>query len=223
MTWFTYDTDGSQMWLVGPAVTRTSGNTYRGALYRTTGPAFSAQPFGAIAFSEVGSATFDFTSAGAGTFTYTVGSVTQSKAITRQVFGPMPACSAGGSAGATPNFSDLWYRESESGWGVNVTQQGDIVFATWFTYDATGRGMWIVGPRMQRTTGNTFAGDLYRTTGPAFSRDPWTGPVEAVPVGSGTLAFIDAGSGTFSYLVNGIQQAKSITRQSFASPATVCR
>jgi hypothetical protein len=231
VTWFTYDLDGSQMWLVGPAVRRTTGNTYAGDIFRTTGPAFDAVPFGAVGASAAGTVTFSFADANNGTFGYTVGNVTQSKAITRQVFDTPPTCTAGGQAGAAPNFSDLWYRapaESEPGWGVNVTQQANVIFAAWFTYDATGRGMWVVGPRMERTTGDTFAGALFRTTGPAYNAVPWNpAGVAAVAVGNATLAFTDANTGTFSYTMTSagppVQQVKAITRQVFAAPATVCR
>ena len=231
VTWFTYDTDGSQMWLVGPAVRKATGNTYTGDLFRTTGPAFNAVPFGAISFVQAGSVTFSFPDAGTGTMTYTVGGITQSKAIVRQVFDVAPTCTAGGAPGATPNFSDLWYgspAQSEPGWGVNVMQQGNILFVTWFTYDLGGRGMWVVGPRMERTGGNTFAGPLFRTTGPAFSAEPWNpANVAAIPYGTATLAFTDANNGTFGYSITGVtptvQQAKAITRQAFGSPATVCR
>lgn len=45
------------------------------------------------------------------------------------------------------NVQGLWWRSpanSESGWGLNLIQQGDVLFATWFTYDTDGRGMWLV-------------------------------------------------------------------------------
>jgi hypothetical protein len=176
--------------------------------------------------------TYTFTDAGSGTMTYTVGTVTQSKAITRQIFDDPPDCTAGGTPGATPNFSDLWYRfpaESEPGWGVNVMQQGNILFITWFTYDLQGRGMWVVGPRMERTPGtNTFAGPLFRTTGPAFSAVPWNpSGVTPIPFGNATFIFTDSNTGTFSYTITGVtptvQQIKNITRQQFGTPATVCR
>ena len=232
VTWFTYDTDGSQMWLVGPAVRKTTGNTYTGDLYRTTGPAFNAVPFGAISFVAVGTVTFNFADAANGTMSYTVGSVSQSKAITRQIFDVAPTCTAGGTPGNPANVTDLWYRapaESESGWGVNITQQGDILFIAWFTYDLAGRGMWVVGPRMVKTAGtNTFTGDLFRTTGPAFSAQPWNpAGVTPIPFGNATFTFTDANNGTFSYNITGVtpnvQQTKAITRQVFGTPATVCR
>lgn len=232
ITWFTYDLDGSQMWLVGSRLDKTGNNSYSGPLYRTTGPAFDSVPFRPITaanLTQVGTVSFSFADANNGTFAYTVNGVSQSKPITRQVYGPLPTCTQGGAHGTPVNYQDLWYAapaESESGWGLNVTQQGDIVFLTWFTYDRDGRGMWIVGSRMDRTAPgtDTFAGPLYRTTGPPFNAMPFT-PITAAnltQVGTGTLAFTAPGSGTFSYTVNGIAQSKAIVRQVFG-PATVCR
>ena len=34
------------------------------------------------------------------------------------------------------NYTGMWWNPDESGWGINVVHQGDIVFATLFTYDA---------------------------------------------------------------------------------------
>ena len=230
-TWFTYDTDGSGLWLVASNAARQAGtNTYSGALYRTTGPAFSSATFDAskVVVTQVGTATFAFTDANNGTFAYTVNGVSQTKAITRQIYtSPVPTCTAGGTVGTPPNFQDLWWNapaNSESGWGVNVTHQGDILFVTWFTYDANGKGLWLVGSNVSRTTGNTFSGALFRTTGPAFNAVPWNGSQVAVTqVGTVTLAFSDANNGTFAYTVNGVSQTKPITRQVYSSPTTVCR
>ena len=83
-TWFTYDTDGSDMWLVMSNGARTGAGTYSGALYRTTGPGFSAANFTSIVpsnYTQVGTLTVAFTDANSGTMTYTVNGVTQSKPI----------------------------------------------------------------------------------------------------------------------------------------------
>lgn len=230
-TWFTYDTDGSGLWLVMSNGARQAGtNTYTGALYRTTGPAFSAATFdpSQVTVTQVGNGTFSFTDANTGTFSYTVNGVSQTKAILRQVYSsPLPTCTLGGSQPSTPNFQDLWWRSpagSESGWGVNVTHQGDILFVTWFTYDASGKGLWLVGSNVSRTSGNTFSGQLFQTRGPAFSASPWNpSQVAVTPVGTVTLSFSDAANGTFAYTVNGVSQTKPITRQVYSTPATVCR
>jgi hypothetical protein len=228
-TWFTYDTDGSGMWLVMSNGAKTGEGAYGGALHRTTGPAFSAVPWNSaqVALTTVGSASFAFTDANNGTFTYTVNGVTQAKAVTRQVYSsPVPTCVAGATAGATPNYQDLWWKSpagSESGWGVNIAHQGDVLFATWFTYDATGKGLWLVMSNGEKTGPGIYSGSLFRTTGPAFSAMPWTSSqVALTPVGTGTFTFSDASNGTFAYTVNGISQTKPITRQVYSSPATFC-
>ena len=230
-TWFTYDTDGTGMWLVMSAGRKVADKRYTGELYRTTGPAFSSNPFNPaqVFATQVGTATFEFTDASNGTFTYTVNSVTQSKPITKQVFSnPVPTCVSGGSAGSSPNFQDLWWRApagSESGWGVNITHQGDTLFATWFTYDANGRGLWLVMSNGVRSAGsNTYTGDLFRTTGPPFNTANWNNAqFNFTDVGSATFAFTDALNGTFTYTVDGVTQSKPIVRQVFATPATACR
>jgi hypothetical protein len=122
------------------------------------------------------------------------------------------------------SYQGLWWRSSESGWGVNLTHQGDIIFATWFTYDSARRGMWVVMPDGRRTGANAFTGALYRTTGPAFDSATWNAAsVQATEVGTATFTFSDTGNGTFAYTVNGVSGSKPITRQVFSSPVTTCR
>ena len=113
---------------------------------------------------------------------------------------------------------------SEGGWGINITHQGDIIFATWFTYGADGKGMWIVMARGEKTAANTWSGKLYRTTGPAFSSTPFDGTkVVTSEVGTGTFTFTDAMTGTFAYTLNGVTQSKPIMREVFMSPTSVCK
>jgi hypothetical protein len=229
-TWFTYDADGSGMWIVMARGEKSGTDAWTGKLYRTTGPSFDSTPFDSsrVVATEVGSGTFTFTGADAGSFAYTLNGVTQTKPIMRETFNtPVPTCTAGGTHGAAVNFQDLWWRApaaSESGWGINITHQGDIIFATWFTYAADGKGMWIVMARGTKTGANTYSGALYRTTGPAFS-SPTFNPsnVVATEVGTGTFTFSDSGNGTFAYTLNGVTQSKPIMREVFSTPTSVCK
>jgi hypothetical protein len=121
---------------------------------------------------------------------------------------------------AVPNYEGLWWNApagSESGWGINFAHQGSVIFATWFTYDLSGKNWWL-SMTAPATGPNTFAGTLYQTTGPAFDADPFD-PSLVVPmaVGAATLSFSDANNGTFAYTVNGISQTKTITREVFGS------
>ena len=137
----------------------------------------------------------------------------------------MPTCTLGGAAGAAPNYQDLWWRAAgaESGWGLNITHQGDILFVTWFTYGADGKGMWLVGSNVAKTGNGTYSGTLYRTWGPSFDMEPWSPTrVTAMPVGSVSLAFSDANNGTFTATADGLTQVKPIVRQVFANPKSVC-
>jgi hypothetical protein len=230
-TWFTYDSDGSGMWLVMSNGSQTSAGNFSGTLYRTTGPPFNATPFTPIVFpnnyTTVGTLSFSFTDANNGTMTYTVNGITQSKPIGRLIYASGGTnCLLGGAQGASPNFQDLWLAaplNSEAGWGVNLTHQGDILFATWFTYEAGGKGMWLVMSRGDKTAPGVYTGELQRTTGPAFNAVPFNpNLVTRIPVGSATFRFSDANNGTFSYTVNGISQSKPIARLFYSAPPTVC-
>ncbi|HZI82771.1 MAG TPA: hypothetical protein VFF44_02600 [Casimicrobiaceae bacterium] len=226
-TWFTYDTTGKGWWLVMTAG-KTAPNTYSGALYTTTGPAFNAVPFNpaSVIATAVGNGTLTFTDANDGTFAYTVNGISQVKNITRQVFGPLPTCGAAVSLAAATNYQGLWWAApagSESGWGINFAHQGDTIFATWFTYDLNGTPMWLVVTAGKSAPG-AYAGTLYRTTGAPFNAVPFN-PASVTPtaVGNATLTFTDGNTGTFAYTVNGVAQAKAITREVFSGGGTACR
>ena len=235
-TWFTYDVDGKGMWLVMSQGTQTGAARFEGDLYRTTGPGFDSANFTPITtsnYTRVGALTATFSDVNTGSVTYTVNGVTQTKPIARFIFAAPPTCTIGGTAGSAPNYTDLWWRnETESGWGVNIVHQGDILFATWFTYETGGtaaapaKGMWLLMDQGSRTGSGVYTGVLRRTTGPnAFSATtPFDASmVQQIPVGDATFTFTGADAGTFRYTVNGVTQTKPIQRLQISSPATVCR
>ncbi len=226
-TWFTYDNAGKALWLTMTA--GKIGTSYRGTLFQTRGPAFSAAPFNpnSVIPTAVGGGELTFSDENNGQFSYTIAGTTQTKAITRQVFGPLPTCTYGAQPDLTraTNYQDLWWVSggAESGWGVNFTHQGDTIFGTWFTYDTDGAPLWL-SATATKTGANAYTGTLYRTTGPAFSAVPFLpASVGLTSVGSLALTFANGNSATFAYTVNGVTQSKSITRQVFNAPGTVCQ
>jgi hypothetical protein len=226
-SWFTYDLAGKGLWLTMTAQ-NTAPGVYSGALYTTTGPAFNAVPFNPaeVKLTQVGTGTLTFSDANDGTFAYTVNGVSQMKSITHQVFGPLPVCAtATASLAAATNYTDLWWAApagSESGWGINLTQEGETIFATWFTYDLDGTPMWLSATAANTAPG-VFMGTLNRTTGPAFDAVPFNpANVKLTAVGTATFTFNDGNDASFAYTVNGISQTKAITRQVFQAPGTVC-
>ena len=228
-TWFTYDLTGRTLWLTMTAGLTATG-VYTGPLFQTTGPPFNSVPFdpAQVIGVAVGTGTLTFTDLNTGTFAYTVNGTTQTKSIAREVFGQLPTCTFGIQTDLTLayNYQDLWWAApatSESGWGVNLTHQGDIIFATWFTYDLDRTPLWLLVTAL-KTGAGLYSGTLYRTTGPPFNAVPFDpAKVAATAVGTATFTFTDGNTGTFNYTVNGVTQTKAITRQVFVSPGTVCQ
>jgi hypothetical protein len=128
---------------------------------------------------------------------------------------------------AAVNYQGLWYNPTEAGWGINFAHDGDTIFASWFTYDLTGKGTWLV-MSATKTGPNTYTGSFIQGTGPAFDAVPFPplgspgGATVSGLSGTGTLTFTDANNALFSYTVNGITQTKAITRQPLppGAPAT---
>jgi hypothetical protein len=118
------------------------------------------------------------------------------------------------------NYGGLWWADppgSESGWGINFAHQGDVIFATWFTYDASGKAWWL-SMTASKTGPGVYSGTLYKTIGEPFFSTFWT-PGSATAVGTGTLTFAIPTKGTFAYQVNDganvATQTKAITLQVF--------
>ena len=223
-TLFTYDRGGQPLWLVMSRGDKQADGSFQGELFQMSGTSFAA-PWSGATPTSVGTLSVAFSASDRGTLTYTYDGTRVVKSITRQPFAAAaPACTwSAFDRSLTFNVQDLWYDIDEQGWGLNLTQHGDTMFATLFVYGPDGRPQWYVMSAGARTTGSflSYSGALYRTTGPAFDASPWTG---AVPreVGTMSLDFTDGKTGTLTYTVDGIRVVKPITRQVFATPATDC-
>ncbi len=228
-TWLTYDISGRPLWLsmIAP---RIADGTYGGTIYRTSGPSFTAVPFdpSRVTVTAVGSGTLTFGDATSGTFAYSVSGAAQTKAITRYVFGPAPTCVFGAqpNLALATNYQDLWWNApagSEPGWAISVMQQGDLLFAALLIYDFDGTPLWLTATA-PKTGPGTYAGTLYRTTGPSFAAVPFDPlQVTAMPVGSAGFAFADGNRGTLVYSLSGVAVTKEITRDVLVPPGTVCQ
>jgi len=112
------------------------------------------------------------------------------------------------------NHQGLWWNSppgSESGWGINVAHEADQVFATWYTYDTSGKAWWLsmLGNRTTPTR-NVYSGPIYVDLGPPFNN--FVGAGSATQIGTGTVSFTDANNGGFTYSIDGTSQSKAITR-----------
>ena len=119
------------------------------------------------------------------------------------------------------SVNDLWFPLGESGWGVNIVEQGDTIFATLFVYDAQGKARWYSASEMLRgadasaTTRTSWAGALYESTGPYFGTSFNSAAVTRRQVG--TLQFsVDERFGAFvQFNVDGVQVARNVDRYAF--------
>lgn len=120
---------------------------------------------------------------------------------------------------ASADYTDLWWNSAESGWGVNVIQQGDTLFATFFVYGADSSARWYVasGLTLSDTTGGitTFTGKLYQTTGPWFGASFNPNNVGVTEVGTATFSFSSASTGSLVYTVGSTTVTKQVTRQTW--------
>ena len=118
------------------------------------------------------------------------------------------------------DFSDIWWNAAESGWGVNIIQQRDVLFATFFIYNADNTSRWYVASNLSpiAAPSGTFAfrGRLFQTTGPWFGASTFNPlAVGVVDVGEVTFTFPTPGTGSVAYSINGVSVTKQITRSSF--------
>ena len=116
-------------------------------------------------------------------------------------------------------FSDLWWNPNESGWGVTVDHQQEVMFLTFFVYRADTSPYWVtatlqkVGITGLATSPQVFTGDVFETRGPTFSAPFNPAAVTNRKVGTATFTASSGTSATLQYSVDGTSVTKTIERQ----------
>ncbi|MCR4298394.1 MAG: hypothetical protein NUV75_06540, partial [Gallionella sp.] len=117
-------------------------------------------------------------------------------------------------------YKGLWYNQSESGWGMSVTQHDNINFVALYTYDQSAQPVWYVMSDCRIATAGSCSGDIYQVIGGTSPTQPWVALDFAQALstaGSGTLTFSDTNHGKFDFTLNGVTGSKTIERQAFSS------
>lgn len=217
-TWYTYADDGQPMFLTVEATLQPDGS-FAGPIYR-----FAGTPFGQIngsqaftAISEIGQATMRFDADGELNLAYTVDGVSQVKQLERFVFAATPPSCFGTteSRREASNYSDLWWNDSESGWGLTLSHQGDTILALWYTYGEGGRDQWISASALVLQPDGGYTSTLQRPqSGTPLAQIMGSAATDfPVPeVGSAQLRFNDGENGFFGYTVGDVTQTKAIKR-----------
>jgi hypothetical protein len=96
-----------------------------------------------------------------------------------------------GASTVTTNFSDLWWNPAESGWGLNIAQQADVMFVTFYVYGPTNQPTWYTAllnyQGVQPDGSVLFNGDIHQSSGPYFA-GPFN-PALVTTVRAGTALF----------------------------------
>jgi hypothetical protein len=102
------------------------------------------------------------------------------------------------------DYTGLWFNPAESGYGYNLVQSDNYIFATFFIYGPNGQPTWYSAGLDWDGNGH-FTGNLNATTGTYFAA-PWN-PANFGGVAVGTATFTpsstNAYSGTMVMAVNG--------------------
>src|SRR5919108_6661927 len=117
-------------------------------------------------------------------------------------------------ARATIDYTDIWWAAggTESGWGINLAQNANAIFATLYIYNTARTPVWYT-ILLTRTVGETFTGTVYASSGGAWFGSPtWTPPNPAVPVGSAVFVGQTPYRGLLTYSIDTVQVTKTIER-----------
>jgi YVTN family beta-propeller protein len=210
--WYTYDAAGNAKWYVASNCSMPAGSTScSGSLYEVEGPLFFGVQFDPTkqVVTTVGALSVSFNGTSSAVMSYTLNGQSRTVQIQRQVFNT-------GTAPPLTDYTDLWWNPQESGWGLAVTQQYNIMFLAWYVYDGAGKPTWFVAPNCAVNAAQSgCVGDVYRTTGPPFGPTFDPTRVTVIPAGKMFLDFTDPNNGELRYNNDTLFVTKRITRQLF--------
>ena len=216
--WFTYDLQGATTF--NTIQCTFTGSTCAGDIYTYSGTPLAQITAGASAMAaKIGTGSIVLTSANRLSLSYSIGNVQQTKAdLEPQNFAAaaqVPACvlqipltSPALPAGVDyrsnlTNYTDHWWGGANaSGWGVQISHQGNQVFAGWYSYSPQGKATWLTLQGTQDSNNSLrFTGTIFQVSAGA----PYpqiTGPIAPganVAVGTFEFNFTDGANGVFTY------------------------
>lgn len=139
------------------------------------------------------------------------------------VFGGLVAARTSGSFRGNGSKTYLWWDPGESGWGLNVIEQGDIIFGTLFVYDSEGRPRWYSASNLAYSPGappdagsdsrGRYSGALFESTGPFFGTSFNPAAVDRRQVGTMMVEFFGDDTAYLDYNVGGVTVMRKALRR----------
>lgn len=116
---------------------------------------------------------------------------------------------------AATNYQDWWWNPNLSGMGLNIGQQQDTMFITWYNYDDSGRSTYLL--LSGQVKNGVLSVPLYRTS--LNPPDPNFNPqnVKTTPVGSASIVFTGDNSAVFVYNYENKKGSVDLQRFTFAT------
>lgn len=127
-----------------------------------------------------------------------------------------PAKSVPGSPGQV-NQSDAWWVPAESGWGINVLQQGDALVLMFYVFDDDNLPVWFRGVTT-RVAENDYRGTVYLDRGTSY-REVQFGPIPQPSQAVGEVRFQPTSlyDAVLTYTIGSTTAAKALSRLPFAA------
>ena len=216
--WFTYDLQGATTF--NTLQCTFAGNTCAGDLSTYTGTPLSQMTGGAnTTAGKIGTGSIVVTGSNRLSLSYSIGSVNQTKAdLEPQNFAvadQVPVCSlqlplaspipppGTDFRSVLTNYTDHWWGGANaSGWGLQISHQGNQVFAGWYNYNAAGKASWLTLQGVQDSANaRRFTGTIFQVAA-ATPYPQISGPIPSSangPVGTFEFNFTDGAKGVFSY------------------------
>jgi hypothetical protein len=112
--------------------------------------------------------------------------------------------------------SDVWWTQNEVGWGVQLVQRGNVIFATMYVYDQSTQPIFYTATLFNvvgAPGAGTWSGDLYLTSGPWFGTTPFNSTLVVYRnVGTMTWSASTIVTGTLTYTIDSVAVTKAMTR-----------
>ena len=114
------------------------------------------------------------------------------------------------------DYGDIWWNPAESGWGLQISQQGPVLFLTFYVYGSNGSPTWYTAAVTPVSAGSTtYTGALIASTGPYFG-GPYAPPAANRVAGSVTVVFTSVATAQVTYSVDGVTVTKAVQRYAFS-------
>jgi hypothetical protein len=141
------------------------------------------------------------------------------KLVASSLLASLLAVAGAASALRPVDYADIWWNPNEPGWGLQIANQGDLLFLTFYVYGSDTKPTWFVAALNYASTTGTgarvYTGNLIATTGPYFGIA--YNPMLYVSRVAGTVTFQadTSTTATLSYTVDGVPVVKSIQRYAY--------